>query len=88
MTPSNSEMSSSKSWPIRYDPHKQKYVGTWIDNMNPSMSVMEGEFDENKKEMVMVFEGIDPNTGKTEKMKSVSTMDGDDQRKFCNADKA
>lgn len=65
-----------------YDTHKKKYVGTWIDNMNPSISVMEGEFDEAKNELVMAFKGTDPNTGKMEQMKSISTMDGDDKRKF------
>ena len=65
-----------------YDAAKKKYIGTWIDNTNPFMSVMEGDFDEEKQEMVMRFNGIDPATGNAEQMKSVSTMDGDDKRKF------
>ncbi len=70
-----------------YDIHKQKYVGTWIDNTNPAMSVMEGEFDESKNEMVMAFSGTDPATGKTVEMKSVSTTDGDDKRNFVMLNK-
>jgi hypothetical protein len=30
---------------VGYDPMKQKYVGTWYDNMSPTLAVMEGEED-------------------------------------------
>ena len=59
-----------------YDLKKKKYVGTWIDNMNPFMSVMEGDYDEEKKQMVMEFTGIDPVSREPERMKSVMTTPG------------
>ena len=65
-----------------YDVKKMKYTGTWIDNFNPFMSVMEGDFDAEKSQMVMQFQGIDPASGNTEEMKTVTTHDGDDKRNF------
>ena len=50
--------------------------------MNPSMSVMEGSYDEAKNELVMEFTGLDPATGKIEQMKSISSSTGDDKRNF------
>ena len=60
----------------------QAQYQTWIDNMNPQLSVMEGEFDADKGEMTMFSEGFDPSSGKVEKMKSVSRFEGDDKRIF------
>ena len=65
-----------------YDSQKKKYTGTWIDNMNPYMSVMEGDFDVEKMQMVMQFKGMDTATGKLQDMKSVMTMQGEDKRTF------
>ena len=65
-----------------YDPLKKKYVGTWIDNMTPHLSVMVGEFDADKGVMTMFSEVVDPTTGTTKKTKSVSRFDGDDKRNF------
>ncbi len=65
-----------------YDVKKEKYVGTWIDNSSSHLNVMEGEFFKDKGEMVMTFQGVDGATGKIEEMKSVSTRDGKDKRKF------
>jgi hypothetical protein len=32
-----------------YDPFKKKYVGTWIDSMNPTMMVVESNYDADGK---------------------------------------
>ena len=61
--------------------HKKKFVGTWVDNMNPSMSVMEGDYDADKQEMVMRFLGRDPASGAEVEMKSVTVGEAD-QRHF------
>ena len=36
-----------------YDPMKKKFIGTWQDNMSPTLSVMEGDYDEESKMMTM-----------------------------------
>lgn len=28
-----------------YDPVKKKYVGTWVDNLNPHLHLIEGDYD-------------------------------------------
>jgi hypothetical protein len=38
-----------------YDPHKKKFIGTWIDSMTNGMMVMEGTYDE--KSHTMTFTG-------------------------------
>lgn len=54
-----------------YDPTQEKFVGSWIDNMVPFMSIMEGTFDEKLDAIVMHYEGLDPMKGKVQ-MKNVS----------------
>lgn len=60
-----------------YDPDKKKFVGTWIDSFTPSLSVMEGEYDEAKKAIVMdwMAKGM---TGEMvpHRMETVHTADG------------
>ena len=34
---------------IGYNPEKKRYVGTWVDNMTPMISPMEGTYDVEKK---------------------------------------
>ena len=53
-----------------YDPDKKKYIGTWVDSMTPSLTFMEGEYDETKKAIVMNYENKDPMSGKMVKMRS------------------
>lgn len=36
-----------------YDQNKKKYVGTWVDSMNPALCVMEGTYDEATKTTTM-----------------------------------
>ena len=65
-----------------YDPFKKKYTGTWIDNINPGLSVMEGTMDEATKTLTLMSTGVNPMTGKEEISKMVSTYIDDDHKKF------
>lgn len=42
-----------------YDVEKQKYVGTWIDNTQPFLHVMEGTADEDTKTITMTWDARD-----------------------------
>ena len=46
-----------------YDPLKKKYVGVWVDNMQTSLGMLEGEFDAKTKTSNMKFETTEPSTG-------------------------
>ncbi len=60
-----------------YDPNKKKYVGVWADSMSPSLMVMEGTHDKEKKTTTMTGEGPGMD-GKLTKFKAVSEMKDDD----------
>jgi hypothetical protein len=60
-----------------YDPIKKKYVGSWIDSMSPSLSVLEGEYDPKTKTMTYKGEGVAPEGTKyTQKMVTTTKDDG------------
>jgi hypothetical protein len=59
-----------------YDAGKKKYVGVWFDSMSTTPMTMEGNYDKEKKTMMMVGDGMGPD-GKPAKWKSVSTMPDD-----------
>jgi hypothetical protein len=65
-----------------YDAKQKKYVGTWVDSMTTSISEMQGTYDKDKNEMVMYATGVDPETGKEVKSKSVSKHMKDGRRLF------
>lgn len=54
-----------------YDAKKKKYVGTWIDNMEPFMSTMEGSWDEGSQTMTYMSQGTNSQTGEPTKGKTV-----------------
>jgi Protein of unknown function (DUF1579) len=64
-----------------YDPVKKKYVGTWIDSMSTSLSVLEGEYDSKTKTMTYVGDGVGPD-GKKYAQKMVTTTKDDGTRHF------
>jgi hypothetical protein len=64
-----------------YDVAKKKYVGSWADSMSSGLNVTESTYDASSKTMTGWMEGPDP-TGKTMKMKSVSTMPDPNTRVF------
>ncbi len=65
-----------------YDPVTKKFVGTWIDSMNPHLSVMEGSMDESNKRLTMLSQGRDARTGKESISKMVTTYVDADHKTF------
>lgn len=59
-----------------YDPKQKKFVGTWIDSMSSTLSLMEGSYDEAENKLVMEWEGPDM-TGAMAKHRS-ETIHADD----------
>ena len=61
-----------------YDVSKGKYVGTWIDSMSPTMTILEGTYDASKKTMTYVGENVMPDgkTKYTQKMMTTTKADG------------
>ena len=80
-------MSEFESGPFKgvgqfgYDPMKKKFIGTWVDNMNPFLQTMEGDIEDNG-DRVMYSEGYNPESKKMEKMKSVGRTINENQREF------
>jgi hypothetical protein len=65
-----------------YDPLKKKYVGTWVDSMSPTLSVLEGTYDAKTRTMTYVGEGVDPDTKSKYTQKMVTTTKDDGTRVF------
>jgi len=42
-----------------YDPQKEAFVGTWIDNMGTSIAMMEGNIDKDSGKLIMHWKGPD-----------------------------
>jgi hypothetical protein len=60
-----------------YDPNKKKYIGTWIDSLSPTLSVLEGHYDPKTRTMTYVGEGTAPEGVKyTQKMVTTTKDDG------------
>ncbi|HEB54045.1 MAG TPA: DUF1579 domain-containing protein [bacterium] len=64
-----------------YDPHKKKYVGTWIDSMTPTLMVTEGNWDKTGKVLTMVGMGVDMQ-GKPARHRFVTTVENRDAHTF------
>ena len=62
---------------LGYDPKKGKFVGTWIDNMNPMLTVMEGVYDKEKNAIVMEYEMMDEMTGEMKPVRSYTVTTAD-----------
>jgi hypothetical protein len=65
-----------------YDANKGKYVGTWVDSMSPTISVLEGEYDAKTKTMTYVGEGTGPDGKSKYTQKMVTTTKADGSRVF------
>jgi hypothetical protein len=65
-----------------YDPVAKKYVGTWIDSMSPTLSVLEGSYDPATRTMTYVGNGVDATTRSKFAQKMVTTTSGDGTRVF------
>jgi hypothetical protein len=64
-----------------YDPHKKKYVGTWVDTMSSGLGISESTWDAATKTMTGTHEGPDP-SGQLQKMKAVVVYKDPDTRVF------
>lgn len=64
-----------------YDPLKKKYIGTWVDSMETTVMVMEGEFDNQSKTLTMYSKGVGPD-GKPYDAKMVEVYKDKDNRVF------
>ena len=65
-----------------YDADKKKYVGTWVDSMAPTISLLEGTYDAKTKTMTYVGEGVEPNSKAKYTMKMVTVTKDDGTRVF------
>ena len=65
-----------------YDPLKKKYIGSWIDSMSPSLSILEGDYDGKSRTMTLVGDGVDPATKAKFTQKMVTTSKDDGTRVF------
>lgn len=65
-----------------YDPYKKKYVGTWIDSMAPTLTVLEGTYDEKTKTITYTGDGVCPLDGTKLAQKMVTTTKSDGTREF------
>lgn len=65
-----------------YDPLKKKYVGTWVDSMSPTLSVLEGSYDPTTRTMTYEGDGTDPVSKSKYKQKMVTVTRDDDHRVF------
>jgi hypothetical protein len=65
-----------------YDTLKKKYVGTWIDSMSPTISILEGTYDPKTRTMTYVGDGVDAVTKSKYTQKMVTTVKDDNTRVF------
>ena len=65
-----------------YDADKKKYVGTWVDSMAPTISLLEGTYDAKTKTMTYEGEGVEPPGNTKYTMKMVTTTRDDGTRVF------
>ena len=65
-----------------FDPAKKKYVGSWIDSMSPSLSILEGTYDAKTKTMSYVGDGYDPSSKAKYTQRMVTTSKDDGTRVF------
>lgn len=57
---------------IAFDNAKKEFQSTWIDNMGSGIMMMTGKYDEASKTLTMEGMGVNPETGKEEKMREVT----------------
>lgn len=63
-----------------YDPVEKKYVGTWVDNMTPHLSIIKSDYDAATKTMSGISDSRDPISGKPAKTRQVSRyLDADNK---------
>ena len=64
-----------------YDTKKKKFVSIWVDSMTTAPMILEGDYDADKKQLVMTGNSQNE-AGKPIKVKTVSKNDGEDHHVF------
>ncbi len=64
-----------------YDPAKKKLVGTWVDSMTPSLLVVEGSWDKERKVMTLSGMGVGAD-GEPSRTTMKTTVHSDDKHVF------
>jgi hypothetical protein len=67
---------------LGYDQIRKKFVGTWIDSFGSYLTVMEGSLTDDKKVLTLHSDMLDPQTGKTTKVRMVTTVVSEDRATF------
>jgi Protein of unknown function (DUF1579) len=65
-----------------YDPAKKAYVGTWIDSMTTSLTVLDGTYDAKTKTLTFKGDGVCPIDGSKLVQRMVTTTKPDGSRIF------
>jgi hypothetical protein len=65
-----------------YDANKGKYIGTWVDSMTPTISMLEGSYDAKTKTITYTGEGVGPDGKSKYTQKMVTTTKDDGSRVF------
>ena len=67
---------------VGFEPHRGKWVSTWVDNASPALFTFEGELDEETGTLEWTGQGPSPMTGEMTTFRSVETVLGPDERRF------
>lgn len=67
---------------LGYDPLKKKFVGTWIDSIEPFLFTMEGDYDNATHTWTLMMTGTSALTGKPETAKLITRYLDDDTKVF------
>lgn len=70
-----------------YDNLKKKYVGSWVDSMGTSLSVLEGSEDPSGKVLTMSMRTTDPTSGKEVESRTVTRIESEAKHVFEVYDK-
>ncbi len=67
---------------VGYDPQKGKWISTWIDNVNPTLFLFEGDLDETAQSLEMTGSGPSPVDEEITTYRTVEKVIGPDQRQL------
>lgn len=71
---------------LGYDARKEKFIGTWVDNMTGTLWQYEGVLDEDGKTLTLTSEGVCPmNPGKISKFKETLRVEDENHKVFTSA---
>lgn len=59
---------------LGFDPETQRFIGTWIDSMSHRVTHMQGDWDADKKAIVMEYDMFDQMAGEMVRMRSENSL--------------